>query len=167
MGNPISHAVWTIKQCCPLRALSTQLALVFFISSFLSFSLGVRFIRQTSTMPSCAGQLSCSALAIHHPLLSLLRSLMPVGLHAGSHPLGYSPFAPLSALSPSQPTCRAKGPFSTGLPTAAEFSPVNSLCHSSSANTPPSPPRLACTCNKRRESGNPIALSMLFGDTCV
>lgn len=137
LGNPISHAVWTIKQCHPLRALSAQLALVFFISSFLSFLLGVEFIRQTSTTPGSAGQLSCSPLTIHHPLLLLLPSLLPVCLHAGSHPLGYLPFAPLSASSPSQPTSLAKGLFPTRLPRAAEFSPVNSPCHSSSSNNPP------------------------------
>ena len=136
LGNPISHAVWTVKQCHPLRALSTQLALVFFISSFLSFLLGVEFIRQTSTLPGSAGQLSYSPLAIHHPMLSLLPSPRQRASVLAHIPWDIPLLLLLHHRTSSQPTSHAKGAFHTRLPTAAQFNPVNSLCHSRSANNP-------------------------------
>jgi len=119
LGNPISHVVWTVKQCCPLRALSTQLALAFFISSFLFF-LGLNLSGKQASHPGVLG--SSPAGVAHHPLLFLphLRGCTSQG-----------------CTIPLPNPLLVQGSIPHQLPTAAEFCPANSPCYSSSANNPP------------------------------
>lgn len=103
LGNPISHAVWTVKQCHPLRALFTQLALAFFISSFLFFLLlnlsgkQAPYLGALGRSPGFPFQPTIPCSHRFHPSCDL-----PRGLSAGLHPLGYSPFVPPPASYPFQ-----------------------------------------------------------------